>query len=148
MTERILLDTCILVDYYRHGKTQTRKHPEREYCAASASQLIKSLVVQEAEVFVCVLTVKELLQYPNISSKEESRILVELPKVCRIVPITRENAVVAGGLSRKSAEYRNSHIEDCYIAATAIIHKLPLYTRNLKDFQYVSHSSLSVIEPY
>ncbi len=142
------MDTCILVDYYRFGKTQTRKHPEREYCAASALQLISNLVKRNAEAFVSVVTVKELLQYPDISSKEERRILVELPEVCRIIPVTWETTVVAGDLSRKSAEYRNSHIEDRYIAATAIVHKLPLYTRNPKDFQYVSHSSQSVTEPY
>lgn len=45
-------------------------------------------------------------------------------------------------------EYRDYHIEDCYIAATAIAYNLPLYTRNLGDFKYVSHPALKIIIPY
>lgn len=47
-----------------------------------------------------------------------------------------------------AVEYRDYHIEDCYIAATAIAYNLPLYTRNLGDFKYVSHPALKIIIPY
>ncbi|BCV22800.1 hypothetical protein hamaS1_28690 [Moorella sp. Hama-1] len=57
-------------------------------------------------------------------------------------------AKIAGLLSRQSAEYREDHVEDCYIAAIAIARGLPLYTTNPKDFNYVKHNKLIVIQPY
>lgn len=50
--------------------------------------------------------------------------------------------------SRESAEYREKHIEDCYIASTAAAYRIPLYTKNPKDFRYVNDPDLNVIVPY
>lgn len=68
--------------------------------------------------------------------------------MCHFITTTRKIAEMAGYLSRKSAEYRTHHIEDCYIAATAIVRSLPLYTTNPSDFQYVPHPRLKVIKAY
>jgi predicted nucleic acid-binding protein len=93
-------------------------------------------------------TLKELLQYPNISAEEEDRIYNALPQFLRILPTTKKVARISSKLSRPSVAYRDHHIEDCYIAATAIAYGLPLYTRNPDDFCYVTHDNLNIVIPY
>jgi len=144
----ILLDTSILVDYFRYNKTTTRKSEKRIYNATAGHEFIINAVKRKDALFISVITLKELLQYKHISPQEEDRILVAMPKVCQILPITFKIAVMAGKISRQSTEYRDSHIEDCYIAATAIVHKIPIYTRNPKDFRYFNHPNLRIEEPY
>lgn len=90
-----------------------------------------------------------MLQYPNISEKEEKRIVEAMLKVCKVFPVNPEVAMIAGPLCRNTSEYKGGkHIEDCYIAATAIAYKIPLYTRNPKDFDCVSHPDLKIEVPY
>jgi hypothetical protein len=141
-----LIDTCILVDFLRYGKTTTRKNPERLKHSELARDFFYKAVA-DAEAVISVITIKELLQYP-CSAKEEKRITVEIPIACTILPITYEIAVIAGNLSRQSTEYKNDHIEDCYIAATAIVYNIPLYTKNPRDFAYVTHPKLNIEVPY
>lgn len=148
MNNKILIDTTILVDYFKYGKTTTKKNEKRIYNSTSAFKFIVGAIKKEILLCVSVVTIKELLQYPYISSKEEKRIKKALPQVCKILSITWDIALIAGELSRKSSEYRDSHIEDCYIAATAISQNIPLYTRNDKDFKYVKHPNLKVYVPY
>lgn len=76
------------------------------------------------KIYISCHTLKELLQYPHISTQEESRINNLLPALCTILPTTKKVALIAGHLTRRSAEYRDYHIEDCYIAATAITYSI------------------------
>lgn len=111
-----------------------------------AIDIIEGALQKDISLFISVHTLKELLQYPNISTEEENRIMQDLPKICGLITTTRQIAEVAGYLSRQSTEYRHHHVEDCYIAATAIVKDMPLVTRNSKDFQYVKHESLRIVD--
>lgn len=110
--------------------------------------LIEQLIQEDREIFFSVVTLKELLQYPNISCEEEERINRLLPMFSTILPVDERIGRVAALYSRESAEYRERHIEDCYIAATAVAYRIPLYTKNPKDFIYVKDPALTIIVPY
>ncbi|MGB9804676.1 type II toxin-antitoxin system VapC family toxin [Desulfofundulus sp.] len=145
---RILLDTNILVDYFRSQRSSRPKNQRQAYCCQQADQFIDQSIERGVELAISCHTLKELLQYKNISAQEEKRILENLPLMCDILDTNKEVAYIAGLLSRHSAEYREHHVEDCYIAAIAIAYKLPLYTRNPDDFKYVPHPDLKIVVPY
>ncbi|MCR4420506.1 MAG: type II toxin-antitoxin system VapC family toxin [Clostridia bacterium] len=146
MHDRILLDTGVLVDYFR-ARRKSRLKGHQAVQSAIAVALIEGALRSNIDLYISVHTFKELLQYPQ-SLQEEHRITTYLPRICHFIATTRRIAAVAGYLSRMSAEYRTHHIEDCYIAATAIVRDLPLYTTNPDDFQYVPHPKLRVIKAY
>jgi len=143
-----LLDTNILVDWLRWHRSSRPKTDERRFNSQSAKELIEDFIINDKDIFISCHTLKELLQYPNISEQEESRINTLLPQFAKVLSTTPEVARTAGYLFRRSVEYREHNIEDCYIAATAITYKLPLYTRNPGDFKYVPHPDLEIVIPY
>jgi len=144
----ILLDTGILVDYLRYLRKSRPKNDRQAFLSQHAASLIEDFIQKEVPIYTTVHTLKELLQYPRISPEEEKRILEDIPIFCKVIGTGRRVAKIAGLLSRQSVEYREHHIEDCYIAAIAIARGLPLYTTNSKDFNYVKHNKLIVFQPY
>lgn len=146
--EGILLDTNILIDVLRSYRKSRPKNDEYAYNSKCSMELMERLIDERIIRYVSCHTLKELLQYPYISLQEEDRIENVLPTLCRILPTTKKVAKIAGSLARLSSEYRDYHIEDCYIAATAIAYGLQLYTRNPDDFKYVLHPSLVIVVPY
>lgn len=83
-------------------------------------------------VHISVVTVFELLQYPTISSQEELSIY-KLLSECVVVPITYEIAERAARLARTFTK----HEMDMLIAATALELRIPLMTKNKKDFRMI-----------
>jgi len=146
--DQVILDTSVLVDWLHANRSSRPKNEVHRYNSKHAKTLIEDLIKSDKDIFISCHTLKELLQYPNISVQEEERIEELIPQFCDVLDTTTEIAKVAGILSRKSAEYREHHIEDCYIAATAIYYQLPLLTRNPKDFKYVPHEDLKIQVPY
>ncbi|MEW8960057.1 MAG: PIN domain-containing protein [Moorella sp. (in: firmicutes)] len=142
------MDTGILVDYLRYLRSSRPKNKRQAFLSQQAVKLIEGFIQKEVPIFISVHTLKELLQYPYISPEEEKRILEDIPIFCKIIGTGPKVAKIAGLLSRQSAEYREHHVEDCYIAATAIARGLPLYTTNPKDFEYVKHNKLKIFQPY
>lgn len=145
---RILLDTNILIDYFRSKRGSRPKSQYHAFCSQQSVIFIDNSIGKGTDLAISCHTLKELLQYKNISEQEEKRILQNLPLMCDILDTNKHVSHIAGLLSRQSAEYRDHHIEDCYIAATAIAYKLILYTRNPDDFKYVPHPDLEIIVPY
>lgn len=144
----VLLDTNIAVDFLRPQRKSRPKNEIAAFDQLSAVNLIEQLIQDDQDIHFSVITLKELLQYPNISCEEEERINKVLPVFSTVLPVDERIGRIAALYSREFAEYRESHIEDCYIAATAAAYRLPLYTKNPKDFVYVNDSSLNIIVPY
>ena len=61
-----------------------------------------------------------------------------------IIELDRRMARFAGILR---SDYRKA-TPDTIIAATAVVHKLTLVTRNVKDFQRMSVEGFEIIKPY
>ena len=148
MSEGVLLDTNIAIDFL---VAQRRSRPKNERAAfdqQSAVTLVEQLIQEDREIFFSVITLKELLQYSNISCVEEERINKLLPQFSTILSVDERIGRIAALYSRESAEYRERHIEDCYIASTAAAYRLTLYTKNPKDFVYVKDPALNIFVPY
>ena len=148
MGAAILLDTNIIIDWLRSYRRSRAKTPEQAYYSQESKHLFDWALESQTVLCICPQTIKELLQYPHISEREEKRILELIPAAFVILDTTFAIADIAGRMGRQSHAYRNHHIEDCYIAATAIAHSLPLYTRNPADYQYVPHADLVIKVPY
>ncbi|ACV64739.1 PilT protein domain protein [Desulfofarcimen acetoxidans DSM 771] len=144
----VLIDTNILIDVLRSHRKSRPKNKMYEFNSKMAVSLIDKLIDERVNRYISCHSIKELLQYPYISLQEENRIQLLLPTLFRVLPTNQKVARTAGLLSRQSAEYRDYHIEDCYIAATAIVNDLPLYTRNPDDFKFVPHPALEIVVPY
>ncbi|SFR06896.1 type II toxin-antitoxin system VapC family toxin [Desulfoscipio geothermicus] len=140
------MDTNIAVDFLRSQRKSRPKNERAMFDQQSAVTLIEQLIQDDRDIFFSVVTLKELLQYPYISCEEEERINKVLPMFSTILSVDERIGRIAALYSRESAEYREKHIEDCYIAATASTY--PLYTKNPKDFVYVNDSSLTIVVPY
>ena len=148
MGAAILLDTNIIIDWLRSYRRSRAKTHEQAHYSQESKNLFDWALDSQTVLCICPQTIKELLQYPHISEQEEKRILELIPAAFVILETTFEIAEIAGLMARQSHEYRNHHIEDCYIAATAIAQGLPLYTRNPADYQYVPHVDLVIKVPY
>lgn len=109
----ILVDTDIWIDYFNH-------HIFRELFETSGYQ-----------VYYSVVTKKELLSKKGLSTTE-SKIILQCLKRYKMLPL---NSKLLQLYSKLRIEYPKSHKEDTLIAATAIIHKMPLATRNTKHFR-------------
>ncbi len=113
-----LLDTCILIDYFR-GDEQ-------------AAEFLEAL---EAPPFLSSLTVAEL--YAGVREGKERIFLDNLVQNFPIIPLNDE-AAIKGGLYRR--QYGKSHgvgIIDALLASSAECKNLILVTRNLKHFPMI-----------
>jgi predicted nucleic acid-binding protein len=144
----VLFDTNIMIDWLRSYRRSRPKDEKQKFCSEKAQDLFNNAFQTKTIIYISCHTIKELLQYPDISQEEEARIYSILPASVIVLSTTDKIAKTAGLMARLSHEYRTHHIEDCYIAATAIVHRLPLYTRNPADYQYVSHEDLILKVPY
>jgi len=122
MTAKRLFDTCVFIHHLR-GKS-----PE-------ATQLIRQAISGTYPAAFSIITDAELwYAVKNDSDSHAHRLL--LSKLTRL-PLNLTIARIAGKMRRV---YRNRGLKlpDAIIAATAEYHNLPLYTTNVKDFQFIS----------
>jgi predicted nucleic acid-binding protein len=125
MTQRLLIDTDVLIDYLR----------DKAEAVAYLENLNEMLLIS-------VITVAEL--YAGVRDGAERTKLDEFITAFEIVPLDREISV-KGGLFRR--DYMKSHnvgLADALIAATAEVHQANLVTHNSKHFPMIS----GVIIPY
>lgn len=111
----VLVDTDIFIDYFNTG----RFHP-----LFDADRFI---------VYYSIVTRKELLTKPGLRDSEREAILDEL-KRCRLIALS-------DSITTRYAEIRRLHSSlekaDALIAATALVKRLPLLTRNKRHYRMI-----------
>lgn len=112
----LLLDTDIFIDYFNTG---------RFHALFDSSRFI---------VYYSIITRKELLTKPGLRDNERASIMAELSR-CRLIALTDSIAARHSDLRRR---YPSLEQADALIAATALIKRLPLMTRNKRHFKVVS----------
>ena len=115
MTQPILLDTDVMVDFLR-----------------GYPQAIDFIKTHAATIVLSAIVVAEL--YAGVKGDQELAILDDFIAFCDIVPVTREIAR-AGGIHKR--DYIKSHgvgLADAIIAATAQIEEVDLKTLNVKHY--------------
>lgn len=87
------------------------------------------------EIVLSAVTVMELFQ--GMGNKEELARMKKKIKYYDVVQIDEE-------VSRKAIEFIESHklshglsIPDAIIGATSVVHQIPLYTYNIRDFDFL-----------
>ena len=115
----ILLDTNILIDYFR-GKQPAidfiNKHPKENLA-------ITSIIVMEL--------------YKGSLNKLEFDKIKKTLKGFLIIDLNETVSQLALRLSERYALSHTMEIPDTLIAATALVYDLELKTHNLKDFQFI-----------
>jgi predicted nucleic acid-binding protein len=91
-------------------------------------------------VYFAAITRKELLAKPRLSSTERRRVELLLLKH-RLIPVDENIAENFSSLLQKYSRQglRNS---DALVAATAWSRNLPLFTRNIRHYRFISEITL------
>src|SRR3989339_2284118 len=121
--EKVLVDTDIIIDWLK-GLKWTKK-------------LFSS---QQISLYYSFITKKELLAKEGLTAMERQKIKKCLG-LMRLITIDKEIATVYSCLRTKYSK-QNLEKEDAIIAATALVKKLPLLTRNIKHFEFIKELSL------
>lgn len=115
MTERLLVDTDVAVEYLR-----------------DRPDAVGWLEARTEKLLLSVITVAEL--HAGLRGEEERRRMEKFLLAFELLPVTFEIARQGGGYRR---EYRPAHgtsLPDALIAATAKAHEAALVTFNTKHF--------------
>ena len=123
----ILLDTNIFIDHLR-GYTP-------------AVRFFESIFTQK-EVIFSAITEAELIAGKSCNNREKKDLLLQFLYQWKKIPVSNQIAVLAGDLSRE----KEMNIADAIVAATAVINKAALLTKNVKDFMGIE--GLSIKSPY
>lgn len=124
MGKKYLIDTNSVIDYLDNKLTE------------KANELIDGI-----DSKISVITRMELLAWSG-ASKEQTVILDEFINASDVFAL--EEPIIL-----KAIDIRKTHktkLPDAIIAATALVNKLTIITRNTKDFDKVG--SLEVLNPY
>jgi toxin FitB len=99
--------------------------------------LLEPILGQDIAIFVSVVTELELLSHPGLTQEDMAEIQQLLTSVV-IFPLESRLAHLAGALRRQY------HLKtpDSVVAATALLTRTTLVTRNIRDFQGIDGLSL------
>jgi predicted nucleic acid-binding protein len=114
-TVSVLVDTDIFIDYFNSGRF---------------SPLFDS---SRFTLYYSIVTKKELLAKSGLRDSERESILNELSR-CRLI-------MLSDSITARYAELRRRHLSlekgDALIAATALVKRLPLLTRNRRHYRII-----------
>jgi len=116
----ILLDTDIFIDFFNTG---------RFHALFDSSRFT---------VYYSIITKKELLTKPGLRDNERISILAELTR-CRLIPLSDSITARYSDLRRRHPSLEKA---DALIAATALVKRLPLMTRNKRHFRIINGLTL------
>lgn len=117
---KLLIDTDIFIDYLNTG---------------FLSAILKS---KGFEIYYSVVTKKELLSKIGLKESERQVILMTLKRY-RVIPLDNR---IAGKYSDLRRKHLSLEKEDALIAATALVRRLPLVTRNWKHYKVIEGLTL------
>lgn len=95
------------------------------------------------QVALSAITLMEL--YQGMVNRDE---LVQMKKKLRYYDIIQVDNLISSKAIELIENFKLSHglqIPDAIIGATAIVYDIPLYTYNLKDFNFMSEINLHII---
>ena len=121
-----LLDTNIII-YYLKGDQ-------------SVVNYLNNLLNKNLLLYISVISETELFSFEKLTEEEENKIK-EILETLYILPIDSQIARLAGFLKRSF----KIGLADSLIGATAIIYKLTLVTRNVKDFKKIPNLSITSV---
>ena len=123
--KKIICDTDVMIDYW----DLTNKRHE------STKEILENVIGLD-NIILSAITKMELL----VGARSKSELLTITTKLKRF-----NIALLNDGITNKGFELLEKHIlshglliPDCFIASTAIITKLELFTYNTRDFKFIS----------
>lgn len=123
MSDRILCDTCVLVDFVNgHSRQITQLH------------------AQNVQIFINPVIELELLQ--GARNKAEMQGLEKIVAMFHILDMPSEVFQTARQLIKIYTLSHGLYLADALIAATALVYELDLLTYNLKDFRFIPELGL------
>lgn len=117
---QLLIDTDIFIDYLNTG---------------FLSAILES---KGFDIYYSVVTKKELLSKIGLKESERQVILTTLKRY-RIIPLDNR---IAGKYSDLRRKHPSLAKEDALIAATALVRRLPLVTRNWRHYKVIEGLTL------
>lgn len=120
---KIVIDTNIIIDYLRIGHQR--------------KTLLEELLEKpKIKAIISVATLQELFVGQSTKKTKEEKRIKKIVAFCEIKNITPKIAEIAGKILRDQPSGKMS-FPDAKIAATAILEKAYLLTRDKKDFQNI-----------
>lgn len=116
---KILCDTNIFIEYYKNN-----------------TQIIQALKeIGSNDIAVSVITKAEL--FCGARNKQELAVIERNLSFCYCYELDIEVSRVFAELIKTYTLSHGASIPDMLIAATAIVHDIPLFTLNIKDFRFI-----------
>lgn len=112
--------------------------------AAEPDDICCASYVQRNDAAIAVVSRVEVLGFPGFDHLSETCRSRLQEIVASMVELEMNEAVIQRAIALR--RQRKISLADAIIAATALVHELPLVTRNVEDFKHIS--GLEIINPF